>query len=156
MNPQTSTEQYTDEAQFRDGLIERALKLSAKERNGLSLLIVKELGDEFEHLEAERQQWRDELARRTTGVSAVTDPETCITPELMGEVAKLTDDGREWLYCALISVPDEPEGSPEELRQAWREEIQRRLDAIDRGEMKMYTIEETFAYIDAHRKRRVS
>lgn len=149
MNTRTSTEQDTDEAQFRDDLIERALKLSIKERNGLSLLIVKELGDGFEHLEAEQQEWRDEIARRTTGVSPVADPETCVTPELMEKVAKLTDDGREWLEDALIGPPDEPEGTPEEIRRSHREEMHRRIDAIRRGETKTYTIEETLAYLDS-------
>lgn len=148
MSTETTADHDTAEARFRDELIVRALKLSAKERNGLSLLIVKELGEEFAHLEAERQTWRDEVARRSAGVSPVVDPGTCITPELMAEVAKLTDDGREWLDIALIGAPDGPEGTPEEIRQAWREEIRRRLKSIENGTAKFHTVEETLAYLD--------
>ena len=77
----------------------------------------------------------------------VTD-ESRLTPELVERVTKLDPAARLRPSNILSLPPDESEGTPEEIRQACREEIQRRLDLIASGESKSYTVEETMAYLD--------
>ncbi len=73
-----------------------------------------------------------------------TDP-TVLTPELIDRVRQLSPAER--LRLRDLIDDGEPDGTPEEIRASWHEEIQRRLDAITRGEMKMYTVEETMSYL---------
>ncbi len=76
---------------------------------------------------------------------AATDP-TVLTPELIDRVRKLAP--AELLRLRdLIDDDGELDGTPEEIRASWRPEIQRRLDAIARGETKTYTVEETLDYL---------
>ncbi len=82
------------------------------------------------------------------GVAVVSDG-TLLTTELVERVSKLSIPERLRLRDILLFMPDEPEGTPDEIRAAQRYEINRRLEAIERGEMKMYTIDETFAFLDS-------
>ncbi len=75
-----------------------------------------------------------------------------LTPEFVDRVFRLAPAEREQLRDMLSEKPDEPDGTPDELRLAWREEIQRRLEAIDRGEMEMFPPEEVIARVQACRK----
>ena len=71
-----------------------------------------------------------------------------LTQELIERVTKLDPVARLRLSDILSVQPDESEGTPEEIRQSWREEILRRLASIKNGTAKFYTVEETLAYLD--------
>jgi hypothetical protein len=47
----------------------------------------------------------------------------------------------------LLTEPSEP-NPPFEISPEWREEIARRIAAVDSGEMPTYTLEETMAYLE--------
>lgn len=89
-----------------------------------------------------------------TSTEPVTDgangvDETRLTPELIKRVAKLDPAPRLRPAVILSLPPDESEGTPEEIRQSCREEILRRLESIENGTAKFYTVEETLAHLDA-------
>jgi putative addiction module component (TIGR02574 family) len=88
------------------------------------------------------EQVRD---NRIVPPTVLATDESLLTPELVERVRKLAP--AEQLRLRDLIDDGEPDGTPEELRKAWHEEIQRRLDAITRGEMKMYTVEETMSYL---------
>jgi len=75
--------------------------------------------------------------------------ESRLTPELIERVSKLSRDGLIELSELIDHNLDDGEfldmGA---IPQPSREEIQRRIDAIRRGESKTYTVEETLAYLD--------
>ena len=75
--------------------------------------------------------------------------ESRLTPELIERVTKLDAVGRLRSSHILSLPPDESEGTPEEIRQSCREEILRRLESIQNGTAKFYTVEETLAHLDA-------
>jgi len=49
----------------------------------------------------------------------------------------------------IVSLDGEPEGTPEEIAQAWDEEIARRVADMEAGRTKWIPAEEVFAEIDA-------
>ena len=75
--------------------------------------------------------------------------ESRLTPELIERVTKLDPVARLRPSGILSLPPDESEGTPEEIRQSCREEILRRLESIQNGTAKFYTVEETLAHLDA-------
>ena len=77
----------------------------------------------------------------------LTESELNETRELIARARKLSPAAREKLVQELCDDVDGPENDPEAIKQAWREEIRRRIEAIQNGTMKMYTIEETMAYL---------
>lgn len=55
----------------------------------------------------------------------------------------------ELIHRLIVSLDGEPEGTPEEIAQAWDEEIARRVAEIDAGTAVLIPQEEVFAEIDA-------
>ena len=84
-----------------------------------------------------------------SGVARATD-ESRLTPELIERIAKLDPTARPRPSKILSLPPDESEGTPEEIHQSCREEILRRLESIQAGTAKFYTVEETLAHLDEH------
>ncbi|MDP2833368.1 MAG: addiction module protein [Pseudomonadota bacterium] len=70
--------------------------------------------------------------------------------ELEAQALKLPPGERgELVRRLLISLDGEPEDTPEEIAQAWDEEIARRVAEIDAGTAVLIPSEEVFAEIDA-------
>jgi Putative addiction module component len=78
-------------------------------------------------------------------MSATTQPatETGLTPDLIERVRNLSAADKLRVMDHL--TPD----APDRLRLAWRDEIARRMEAVRRGEMKMYTLDEALAHLQA-------
>ena len=55
----------------------------------------------------------------------------------------------ELAHRLIVSLDGEPEGTPEEIAQAWDEEIARRVADMEAGRTKWIPAEEVFAEIDA-------
>ena len=55
----------------------------------------------------------------------------------------------ELAHRLLASLDGEPDGTPEEIAQAWDEEIARRVAEIDAGTAELIPAEQVFAEIDA-------
>ena len=54
----------------------------------------------------------------------------------------------ELAHRLIVSLDGEPEGTPEEIAQAWDEEIARRVAEIDAGTAVLIPQEDVFAEID--------
>ena len=81
--------------------------------------------------------------------AAPVAPEGDLTPELIERVSKLSQAGLIKLSELIDDNLDDGEFlDASAIPQPSREDIQRRIDAIRRGETKTYTIEETLAYLD--------
>ena len=79
-------------------------------------------------------------------MSASITPETPEAREIIDRALKLSPPERETIARVLLESVFPPD-DPEEAKKAWRAELQRRMDAIDNGTMKTYSIEETMAYL---------
>jgi putative addiction module component (TIGR02574 family) len=79
-------------------------------------------------------------------MSATTTPGSDEARELIDRALKLPPADRERIAHELLDSVYPPE-DPEEVKKAWRAELQRRVDAIQNGTMKTYSIEETMAYL---------
>ena len=77
--------------------------------------------------------------------SSVAD-ETRLTADLIGRVRQLSPFAREELRYVLDGEPD---GTLEDIRRHNHAEIQRRLEALQRGEMGLLTPEEVVASLRA-------
>jgi putative addiction module component (TIGR02574 family) len=55
------------------------------------------------------------------------------------------DEKRALIESLVISMDCDPDADPEEIARAWDEEIARRVDAMDRGEVEMIDGDEVFA-----------
>ncbi len=55
----------------------------------------------------------------------------------------------ELAHRLIVSLDGEPEGTPEEIAEAWEEEIARRVADMEAGRTKWIPAEEVFAEIDA-------
>ncbi len=70
--------------------------------------------------------------------------------ELEAQALKLSIKERSQLIHRLIvSIDGELEGTPEEIAEAWEEEIARRVAEIDSGQVQLIPGEEVSAKIDA-------
>lgn len=70
--------------------------------------------------------------------------------DLKARALQLAPPDRDELVRVLIaSIDDEPEGSPEEIVQAWDEEIARRIADFEAGKTKGVPAEQVFAKIRA-------
>ena len=70
--------------------------------------------------------------------------------DLKTRALQLTPPERDELIRTLIeSIDGEPEGTPEEIAQAWDEEISRRIADFEAGRTKGIPAEEVFAKIHA-------
>jgi putative addiction module component (TIGR02574 family) len=67
---------------------------------------------------------------------------------LLDEIRKPPPDEREWLAERLLL--DNDSLSAAEVGSAWDAEIKRRLDEIDSGKVKMISLDEFVADLDAH------
>ena len=76
-------------------------------------------------------------------MTTATD-ETELTPELVERVLKLSPESRGRLL-GLLDPPPTPAWAADP--DALRAELQRRIEAVENGTMKTYTIEETMAYL---------
>jgi putative addiction module component (TIGR02574 family) len=83
-------------------------------------------------------------------MSATTTPEA---RELIDRALKLSEAERETIALRLLESIDAPPNSFES-KEALRAELQRRIEAIERGEMKTYTLEEAMAHIRKAREGR--
>lgn len=62
------------------------------------------------------------------------------------QALKLTpDEKRALIESLVISLDSDPDADPAEIARAWDEEIARRIEAVDRGEVEMIDGEEVFA-----------
>lgn len=70
--------------------------------------------------------------------------------ELEAQAIELPAEQRgELIHRLLVSLDGEPDGTPEEIAQAWDEEIARRVAEIDAGTAELIPAEQVFAEIDA-------
>lgn len=70
--------------------------------------------------------------------------------ELEAQAMKLSPRERgELVHRLLVSLDGEPEGTLEEIAQAWDEEIARRVAELDAGTAELIPAEQVFAEIDA-------
>lgn len=70
--------------------------------------------------------------------------------ELEAQAVKLSPEQRgELIHRLLVSLDGEPDGTPEEIAQAWDEEIARRVAEIDAGTAELIPAEQVFAELDA-------
>jgi len=75
---------------------------------------------------------------------------SAILEDLKARALELAPPDRDELIRILIaSIDGEPEGSPEEIAQAWDEEIARRIADFEAGKTKGVPAEEVFAKIRA-------
>lgn len=63
------------------------------------------------------------------------------------------EEQRDVLINLLELVDGEPDGTPEEIEQAWLEEVQRRIAEAERGDVTFISEEEAMAPLRAGRKR---
>jgi hypothetical protein len=90
-------------------------------------------------------------------MSTTTTPETPeseLTPELMDRLKKLSPESRDRLIVLLGGSPPIPAPPPVGDWEYWKGEIKRRIEAVERGEMKTYTLEEAMAKIRKDREDR--
>lgn len=73
--------------------------------------------------------------------------------ELRAEVLQLPEEERLRLAEELFESVEESEGTPEEIEAAWNEEIVRRVQAFERGEVDTVDGEEVFRRIRAEYSR---
>ena len=73
-------------------------------------------------------------------------PETELTPELIERVMKLSPENRQRLIGLLGAAEPVPVPPPVGDAAYWKAEIARRIEAIQNGTMKTYTLEEAVAY----------
>ena len=81
---------------------------------------------------------------------------SAVLDELKARALKLSPPDRDELVRTLIaSIDGDPEGTPEEIAQAWDEEVARRIADFEAGKTKGIPAEEVFAKIRAliHGKR---
>jgi len=76
-------------------------------------------------------------------MSATTTP---AVREIIDRALQLSPADREQIANELLDSVYPPE-DPEVVKNAWRAELQRRIDAIDNGTMKTYSLAETMAYL---------
>jgi putative addiction module component (TIGR02574 family) len=76
-------------------------------------------------------------------MSATTTPEA---RELIDRALQLSSVEREAIALRLLDSIDPPPNAFES-KEAFRTELQRRIEAIQNGTMKSYSIEETMAYL---------
>ena len=79
-------------------------------------------------------------------MSATTTPETPEARDIIERALQLPPVERERIAHQLLDSVYPPD-DPEEVKRAWRAELQRRMDAICDGTMKSYSVEETMAYL---------
>lgn len=79
-------------------------------------------------------------------MTPATSPENPEVRDLIDRAMKLPPEVREQIAHDLLDSVYPPE-DPEQVKTAWRAELQRRMDAIQNGTMKTYSIEESMAYI---------
>lgn len=69
--------------------------------------------------------------------------------ELAAQAVKLSPEQRgELIHRLLVSLDGEPDGTPEEIAQAWDEEIARRVAEVDAGTAELIPAEQVFAELD--------
>jgi putative addiction module component (TIGR02574 family) len=83
-------------------------------------------------------------------------PDSELTPELIERLRKLSPESREQLIVLLGGSPPIPDPPPVGDWAYWKEEIKRRIEAVERGEEKTYTLEEAMAKIRKDREDRQS
>lgn len=59
------------------------------------------------------------------------------------------DEKRALIESLVISLDSDPDADPQEIARAWDEEIARRIEGIDRGEVEMIDGDEVFARLRA-------
>jgi putative addiction module component (TIGR02574 family) len=59
------------------------------------------------------------------------------------------NEKRELIESLVISLDCDPDADPQAIAQAWDEEIARRVDAMDKGEVEMIDGDEVFARLRA-------
>ncbi|HVL13778.1 MAG TPA: addiction module protein [Gemmata sp.] len=79
-------------------------------------------------------------------MSATTTPETPEARDIIERALQLPPVERERIAHQLLDSVYPPD-DPEEVKRAWRAELQHRMDAIRDGTMKTYSVEETMAYL---------
>jgi putative addiction module component (TIGR02574 family) len=67
--------------------------------------------------------------------------------ELFERASKLSARMRESLGLALIETVNPPPGRPDSDWAYWKAEIARRIAAVESGQTKTYTLEETMAHV---------
>jgi len=73
--------------------------------------------------------------------------ETELTPELIERVMKLSQENREKLIGLLGGEPPIPDLPPVGDWEYWKAEIKRRIDDVESGRVKTYSLEETLEHM---------
>jgi len=83
----------------------------------------------------------------STATATEAAPDTELTIELVERAMKLSPENRERLIELLHAGPPIPAPSPVGDWEYWKAEIKRRIEAVENGTMKTYSIEETMEYL---------
>ena len=83
----------------------------------------------------------------STATATEAAPDTELTIELVERAMKLSPENRERLIELLHAGPPIPTPSPVGDWEYWKAEIKRRIEAVENGTMKTYSIEETMEYL---------
>jgi putative addiction module component (TIGR02574 family) len=59
------------------------------------------------------------------------------------------EEKRALIESLVISMDCDPDATPEQIARAWDEEIERRVDAMDKGDVEMIDGDEVFARLRA-------
>jgi hypothetical protein len=78
----------------------------------------------------------------------IAAPEEQLTEEMIVRIKALRPGEKNRLVRLLIEEDEDEMIDPEAHRQAWNEEIKRRLIAVRNGTMPCYSLEETMAFLD--------
>ena len=71
---------------------------------------------------------------------------TVVFAKVNEQALQLTpDEKRALIESLVISLDHDPDADPEAVARAWDDEIARRVDAMDKGEVEMIDGEEVFA-----------
>jgi hypothetical protein len=83
-------------------------------------------------------------------------PETELTPELIERLKQLSPESRDRLIVLLGGFPPIPALDPVGDWEYWKAEIKRRVEAVEKGEVKAQTLEEAMAAVRKARQERES
>jgi hypothetical protein len=83
-----------------------------------------------------------------------TTLESELPPEIIERLQKLSPQSRDQLIVLLGGSPPIPGPPPVGDWAYWKEEIKRRIEAVERGEEKTYALEEAMAKIRKDREDR--
>lgn len=79
--------------------------------------------------------------------TTTTTPDAMEARDIVDRAMKLPPAAREGIAHHLLQSVEPPPGPPDSDREYWKVELQRRVESIENGTMKMYTLDETLAHM---------